>query len=153
MRSILALLGLLIVCGLPAAAQNKAEQLYTATREQLDVTKIVLAQENAWNKGDLDGYLSFYKEGDETQALLNGPVRGLSAIRYAYHATFPNRDSMGLLEQSAVEVRELGTNFAYVLGHYKLSRLRKNGGTAEGTFTDILEKTDTGWKLIFSETT
>ena len=60
---------------------------------------------------------------------------------------------MGSLEQSAVEVHELGPNFALALGHYKLNRNRKNGGDAEGNFTEIFEKTDTGWKLVFSETT
>ena len=133
-------------------AQGKAPQLYTASREQLDATKVVLAQESAWNKGDLDNYLSQYKDAPDTEAILNGPVRGFAAIRNAYHTSFPNRDTMGTLEQSSVEVRELGPDHALVLGHYKLSRSRKNGGDAEGSFTDILQKTDTGWKLIFSET-
>lgn len=153
MRCTLALLGLLALRGLPAAAQVKGEQLYTATREQLDVTKVVLAQENAWNKGDLDAYVGYYKDAGETEAILNGPVRGLAAIRFAYHASFPTREAMGALEQSSVEVHELGSGFAYARGHYKLVRSRKNGGDAEGNFTYILEKTENGWKLIFSETT
>ena len=136
--------------GAPAQSQG---QLYTATREQLDVTKVVLAQENAWNKGDLDAYLSAFKDADDTEAILNGPVRGLASIRAAYHTSFPNKDAMGLLEQSSVEVKELGPDFALALGHYRLQRSRKNGGDAEGNFTEIFQKTEQGWKLIFTENT
>lgn len=153
MRSFPALLLLLTSPALFAQGQNRGAQLYTASREQLDVTKIVLAQENAWNKGDLEAYLSFYKNAPETEAILNGPVHGFEAIRNAMRQSFPNREAMGSLEQSSVEVRELGPNFALALGHYKLVRSRKNGGEAEGNFTEVFEKTEDGWKLIFSENT
>ena len=153
MRRTLALLGMLAACSPFACAQGKTAQLYTATREQLDVTKIVLAQENAWNRGDMNGYLAEYKDAEDTVAILNSPVRGLSSIRSAYRSTFPNKEAMGTLEQSDVEVRELGTNFALATGHYKLLRSKKSGGDAEGSFTEIFEKTEAGWKLIFSETT
>lgn len=152
MRSISAFLGLFLLWS-PISFGQSPNQLYTASREQLDVTKILLAQERAWNNGDLDGYLGEFKDAGDTEAILNGPVRGISAIRSAYHASFPSRDAMGTLEQSQVEIRELGPNFALALGHYRLMRARKGGGDAEGNFTEIFEKTDQGWKLIFSENT
>ena len=152
MRSVWALIGFLLFCSTFGFSQSQS-QLYTASREQLDVTKVVLAQEKAWNSGDLDGYLSQFKDAGDTEAILNGPVRGLSAIRAAYRASFPNKEAMGTLEQSSVEVRELGPNFALAIGKYRLSRSRKGGGDAEGNFTEIFEKTDQGWKLIFSENT
>lgn len=153
MRCTLVLLGTVVLGALPLASQTRQEQLYTASREQLDVTKIVLAQEKAWNKGDLDAYISYYRDADETEAILNGPVHGLPAIRNAYHASFPTREAMGTLEQSSVEVRELGEDYALALGHYRLDRPRKSGGSAEGHFTEIFQKTEAGWKIIFSETT
>ena len=152
MRSVSAPIAFLLCCTSLGYTQTHG-QLYTASREQLDVTKVVIAQEHTWNSGDLDGYIALYKDADDTEAILNGPVHGLANIRSAYHATFPNKEAMGTLEQSSVEVRELGPNFALALGHYRLSRSRKNGGDAEGVFTEIFEKTEQGWKLIFSENT
>lgn len=152
MRSVSALIGLLCLYTSLGSAQTHG-QLYTASREQLDVTKVVLAEEHTWNSGDLDGYLALYKDAEDTEAILNGPVHGLANIRSAYHAAFPSKDAMGTLEQSSVEVRELGPNFALALGHYRLSRSRKNGGEADGVFTEIFEKTEQGWKMIFSENT
>lgn len=142
----------LLLSPLPSAIAQSANQLYTASREQLDVTKIVLAQEAAWNKGELDTYLAYFKDAKDTEAVLNGAVRGLSNIQSAYHASFPNRDAMGQLEQSEVEVRELGPEFALATGKYRLSRNKRNGGDAGGSFTEIFEKTSLGWKLIYSQT-
>jgi ketosteroid isomerase-like protein len=136
----------------PAAAQQP-DQLYTASRLQLDVTKVLVAQENAWNKGDLDSYLSHYKDAPDTEAVLAGPVRGLPGIRAAFHASYPTRESMGQIEDSEVEVRGLGENFALATGHYHLIRSKKVGGEATGTFLDVMEKTAAGWKIVFTENT
>ena len=148
-------LSLLLCCPLllrATLAAQSPDQMYTASRAQLDVTKVVIAQEKAWNNGDLDAYLSHFKDAKDTEAVLNGPVRGLPNIRSAYHIAFAGKDAMGHLEQTEVEVRELGAAFALATGHYHLQRLKKNGGDAQGTFTEIFEKTAAGWELIFSET-
>ncbi len=146
------LLFLLLFVASPVARAQNANQLYTASREQLDVTKVVLAQEAAWNNGDLDTYLSHFKDARDTEAVLNGPVRGFGNIRSAYHASFPSKDAMGQLEQSEVEVRELGPDFALATGRYRLTRTKRNGGEAQGNFTEIFEKTAGGWQLIYSQT-
>ena len=147
------LLLLLLLSPLLTAAAQNPEQLYTASREQLDVTKIVLAQETAWNKGDLEAYLSHFKDSKDTEAVLNGSVQGLANIRNAYHASFPNKEAMGQLEQSEVAVRELGPEYALATGKYRLLRNRRNGGDAQGSFIEIFQKDAGKWQLIYSQTT
>ncbi len=139
-------------CTLPLIGQA-GDQLYTATQEQLAVTKVIIAQENAWNRADLDGYLAHFKDAPDTQVLLAGPVRGIANVRAMFHLNFPNKESMGTMENSEVEVRELGENFALATGKYKLMRSKKGGGNTEGVFTEIFEKTPRGWRVIFNETT
>lgn len=153
MRPLLAATALLLLLPASLAAAQTDGQLYTASREQLDVTKVVLAQEAEWNKGDLDGYLSHFKDAKDTEAVLNGSVRGLDNIRGAYHTAFPSKDAMGTLEQREVTVRELGPDFALATGRYHLGRTKKNGGDAEGTFTEIFEKTGKSWQLVYSQAT
>ncbi|MGI4830738.1 MAG: YybH family protein [Janthinobacterium lividum] len=153
MRSLLAAIAILYLLPGSLAAAQAEGQLYTASREQLDVTKVVLAQEAEWNKGDLDGYLFHFKDAKDTEAVLNGPVRGLDNIRAAYHSSFPSKEAMGTLEQREVTVRELGPDFALATGKYHLGRTKKNGGDAEGTFTEIFEKVGKSWQLIFSQAT
>ena len=137
----------------PAVSAQQPDQLYTASKQQLDVTKVILAQQAAWNTGDLDRYLSFYKDAPDTEAYLAAPTIGIPAIRNAYRINFPNRDSMGAIEDSEVTVRALGDNFALATGKYHLQRTKKAGGDAFGTFTLVFEKTSAGWQIIFSENT
>jgi uncharacterized protein (TIGR02246 family) len=139
------------LCTLPTFAQEP-NQLFTATHQQLDVTKVILAQERAWNKGDLDAYLAVFKDAPDTEAMLGGPIRGLANIRSAFHINFPNAQSMGTLEQSFVDVRPLGDDFAIATGRYHLSRPRKNGGDTDGTFIEVFAKTPQGWQVVFSQT-
>ncbi len=139
---------------LPSAlAAQSPDQMYTASRAQLDVTKVIIAQEKAWNNGDMDAYLSHFEDSKDTEAVLNGPVRGLPNIRSAYHIAFAGKEAMGHLEQTEVQVRELGPTFALATGRYHLQRVKKSGGDAQGTFTEVFEKTPSGWQLIFSEAT
>ncbi len=129
------------------------DQLYTATRQQLEVAKALLAQQAAWNRADLGAYLNFYKDAPDTQAVLAGPVRGMQSIRNAYSINFPRAETMGTLDESEVDVRALGDDHALATGHYHLTRTKKGGGDADGSFVDVFEKTPSGWKIIFSETT
>lgn len=140
-------------CSAAVGAQSQPNPLFTATRQQLDVVKVVLAQQDAWNHGDLDGYLSHYKNAPDTQAVLGSLVRGFDNIRSAYRLNFPNRETMGAIEDSDVEVRALGDNFALATGKYHLTRSRKAGGDVDGTFTELFEKTTAGWQIIFSQST
>jgi ketosteroid isomerase-like protein len=136
-----------------AGLAQAPDQLYTATHQQLDVAKALLAQQAAWNRADLEAYVGFYKDAPDTQAVLATPVRGLQSIRNAFSINFPRAEAMGTLDESEVEVRALGEDHALATGHYHLTRNKKGGGDAEGSFVDVFEKTPKGWKIVFSETT
>jgi ketosteroid isomerase-like protein len=136
----------------PAASQ-KEDPLFTATRQQLDVVKVILAQQGAWNRGDLDGYLSHYKDSPDTQAVLANLVRGIDSIRSAYKQNFPNKESMGEIEDTDIEVKALGDTYALATGKYHLNRPKKSGGPIEGSFMELFEKTKAGWQIIFSQST
>jgi ketosteroid isomerase-like protein len=141
------------LCCVAFAQDQPKDKLYTATHEQLAVVKIVLAQESAWNKGDLDGFLAGFKDAPDTQAVLGNRAVGMAEIHNAFHNNYPNREAMGLLSYSDVEARMLGENFALATGKYHLDRSKKYGGPADGTFTEVMEKTPKGWQIIFDETT
>ncbi len=144
----------LIVCALTfCGARAQPDKLYTASHQQLEVVKIVLAQEASWNRGDLEGFIARFKDDPDTQAVLGARARGMAAIRMAFRINYPNRDAMGALDYSDVEARELGDNYCLATGKYHVERSKKAGGAADGTFTEVFEKTAAGWQIIFSETT
>jgi len=153
MRSRLILVALAMMAVPVCTIAQNPDPLYTATPQQLDVVKIILKQQDAWNKGDLDAYLSHYKDAPDTEAVLANLVRGIDNIRSAYHQNFPNKDAMGTIEDTDIGVRALGDNFALATGRYHLNRPKKSGGPVEGTFMELFEKTGTGWQIIFSQST
>ena len=127
--------------------------LHTATRQELDVIKVLLAQENAWNKGDLASFASGYKDAPDTLFITRQVSRGYAGLVDAYKRDYPTRAAMGTLAFAELEVRPLDENFAVVIGKYHLDRNKKEGGNADGIFSLVFEKTDKGWKIIIDHTT
>jgi ketosteroid isomerase-like protein len=60
---------------------------------------------------------------------------------------------MGTLTFSELEAHSLGDSYAVCVGRYHLDRAKKDGGSADGMFSLVLEKTDDGWKIILDHTT
>jgi uncharacterized protein (TIGR02246 family) len=128
-------------------------QLKPASRQELDVIKVLIAQENAWNRGDLDTFAQAYKDSPDILFITNSVNRGFAGMVESYRHDYPNRNVMGTLSYSDLEVRPLDENFVVVIGKYHLERGKKEGGPANGIFSLVLEKTDKGWKIIIDHTT
>jgi ketosteroid isomerase-like protein len=135
---------------LPAQANDP---LHTATRQELNIIKVLLAQENAWNKGDLAAFASGYKDSPDTLFITHQVFRGFAGLLDEYKHDYPNKVAMGTLAYSDLEVHPLDENFAVVIGKYHLERGKKDGGNVEGLFSLVFENTDNGWKIIVDHTT
>src|ERR1017187_8734642 len=132
---------------------QEGSSLHTASRQELDVVKVVMAQEKAWNNGDLEGYAQGYKNYPDTLFIGKQISKGYAQMLEDYKHNYPTRASMGTLSFSELEVHSLSETFAVCLGKYNLVRTKKDGGTAEGIFSLVLEKTDQGWKIVLDHTT
>jgi len=146
-------LALLLAPAALALAQDEPNPLHTATRAELDVVKVVLAQEKAWNEGDLEGYAKGYKDSPDTLFVGKQISRGYAQMLEDYKHNYPTKSSMGTLGFSELEVHSLSDTFAICLGKYHLDRSKKEGGPADGLFSLVLEKTDQGWKIVLDHTT
>ena len=132
----------------PSSARAQAPEgenpLHTASRTELDVVKVVLAQEKAWNAGDIEGYVKGYKDSPDTLFVGKQVSKGYAQILEDYKHNYSTRASMGTLTFSELEVHPLSDTFAVCLGKYHLDRSKKDGGPADGMFSLVLEKTDRG---------
>lgn len=105
--------------------------------------------EAAWNRGDLAAFAADYEDSPETTFIGRDVVRGgRKAILERYRRRYPNRDAMGKLTFSEIEVRPLAPDLSLATGKYFLQRSAAGGGNAAGRFTLILRKTPAGWKII-----
>jgi ketosteroid isomerase-like protein len=144
---------LLVAIGGRAWAQKDDNPLHTASRTELDVVKVVLAQEKAWNAGDLESYVKGYKDSPDTLFIGKQVSKGYAQIMEDYKHNYFSRSSMGTLTFSELEAHPLSDTFAVCIGKYHLDRSKKDGGPADGMFSLVMEKTDQGWKIVVDHTT
>jgi uncharacterized protein (TIGR02246 family) len=128
-----------------ALAANPTPDEATAVRKVLD------DQLAAWNKGDLEtfmtGYwnsaeLTFYSGKEKRQ----GWKETLERYRQRYQS---EGKEMGTLKFSELAVQPLGSDYALVKGRWELKLSKENIG---GLFTLIFQKTKDGWKIIHDHT-
>jgi len=152
--SVLALAAVLYPTQSRAQASDKPpDQLRTLSRDELDIIKVLTQQERAWNKGDLDAFASGFKNSPDILFVGAQTSRGYTQMLADYKKNYPTKDAMGTLTFSDLEPHVLDEHIAVVLGKYKLERAKKFGGTSDGVFSLILEKTPEGWKIIVDHTT
>jgi uncharacterized protein (TIGR02246 family) len=135
------------------ARSQQQQQLGTVPQQQLDVIKVLLAQEAAWNNGDLEAFAQSYKDSPDTLFVTNSVNRGFAGMVESYKRDYPTKAVMGTLGFSELEVHPLDERFAVVIGRYTLERGKKEGGNATGLFSLVMEKTEKGWKIIVDHTT
>jgi uncharacterized protein (TIGR02246 family) len=112
-----------------------------------EVRKILKDTEDAWNRGDLVTVASFY---DENATFIGRDVThgGPDQIAARYKRGYPDREHMGTLTFSEIDVKPLGDGYALANGKFALKRTAAGGGAASGRFTLVLRKTDKGWRII-----
>src|ERR1051326_6576981 len=128
---------LLVFCCVPLLAQTQ------------EIQKILNDSEAAWNRGDLETFVSYYENAPQTTFIGREVTRGgTQAILDRYRRAYPTADARGTLTFSEIEVRELANGVALAIGKYSLKRTVAGGGDASGRFTLVLRKTSKGWKII-----
>ncbi len=132
-----------------AVAKGRASTAPSAPSE--DAIRLVLAtQQAAWNRGDIPTFLKGYWSSTElTFSGSNGTVRGYDGVLDRYRKSYPDRQSMGELDFSGLEIRMLGDDAALVLGKWHLKR---SVGDAGGVFTLVFRHFPEGWRIIHDHT-
>jgi uncharacterized protein (TIGR02246 family) len=114
------------------------------------IRAVLSAQQTAWNRGDIRGFLEGYWDSPElTFSGSSGLTRGYGSVLERYQKNYPDQKAMGQLDFSELEVRALGNDAALVLGRWHLKR---ESGELGGSFTLVFERFRDGWKIIHDHT-
>lgn len=114
-----------------------------------EIRTLLKNSEAAWNRGDLVAFASDYEDSPETTFIGREVTRGgVQAILERYRTSYPNREAMGKLTFSEIQVRRLAADVSMATGKYELKRAVAAGGDTSGRFTLILRKSAAGWKII-----
>ncbi len=141
-----ACLALLVLPAPILRAQSQPQPMEEAVRA------VLAAQQAAWNRGDVDAFMSGYEASDATTFVGATITRGYRQVLENYRRRYPTKEKMGQLTFSDIEVTPLGAGFASVIGKFHLARTAEAGGPAGGIFTLVFRKTASGWKIILDHT-
>lgn len=126
-------------------------------REEFDegarmaIEELLETQRQAWNRGDLDGFLAAYEQSDALLFTSGAKVRrGYAETRAKYLDRYGSAsETMGQLAFELLDVRGLGPDAAIVLGRYRLTDTPE---ASEGVFTIVLERQAEGWRIVHDHT-
>jgi ketosteroid isomerase-like protein len=126
------------------------EQRSDNTSGTAEIRAVLRAQQDAWNRGDIDGFMNGYARSRSTTFVSEDTVRrGWVTVRDRYRKKYSDRAKMGVLTFSDLEIVPLGSNAAVVLGRWKLDRAQDR---PHGRFTLIFRKTADGWRILHDHT-
>ena len=143
--SILRRISLLILAATVFAASAAAAADPTA-----EIREILHAQQRAWNRGDIDGFMNGYARSRSTIFVSEDTVtRGWQTVRNRYKKKYSDREKMGTLTFSDLEITPLGPSAAIVIGRWQLKRKTDK---PHGRFTLVFRHLTEGWRIVHDHT-
>ena len=129
-----------IVSAVPTQSQNATAQIRSVLR----------AQQDAWNRGDIDGFMNGYARSASTVFVSEDTIRrGWETVRERYRKKYSDRAKMGTLAFSDLEIMLLSPDAGVVLGRWSLKRANDQ---PHGRFTLIFKRLPEGWRIVHDHT-
>lgn len=144
-RSVIAV-GVLLIGTAVAAGQETAGR--GAAAPAAAVRAVLDAQVEAWNRGDLEGYMAGYWKSPDLVFFSNGQeTRGWQPTLDRYRTRYQGAGKqMGRLDFPAMDVLMLGPDAALARGRWRLKM--PDGKELTGMTTVVLRKMREGWRIV-----
>ena len=114
------------------------------------VMKVLATQQDAWNRGDIEGFMQGYWKSDSLMFVGKmAPVYGWQTTLDHYKKGYPNRAAMGQLTFDIIQVKILDPSNAFVMGGWILLREKDEPG---GYFTLWFRKINGEWTIVCDHT-
>jgi ketosteroid isomerase-like protein len=141
---------MLLVSAPPLISATPSEREQGGTSAVVQIHNVLRAQQDAWNRGDIDAFMNGYARSRSTIFVSEDTVRrGWKIVRDRYRKKYSNRAKMGVLTFSDLEITLLGSDAAVVLGRWKLKRAQDQ---PRGRFTLIFRRLQEGWRIVHDHT-
>lgn len=128
---------LIVLLSFAAAAQPGNERA---------IRNLLQQQTEAWNRGDLEGFMQTYWKSDSLMFIgRNGVVWGWQRTLDNYKKGYPDKAAMGQLSFDIIQVKKLSRKYYSVTGKWMLQREKD---APHGHYTLLLRKIDGEWKIV-----
>jgi len=132
------------------AAVSRAEPAAGAKRgaDEGAIRQVLDRQTEAWNRGDLEGYMQGYWKSPDLTFYSGGTITGgweatLARYRKRYQS---EGKEMGRLDFPGETIELLGPDAAVARGRWRL--VFPDGKQSSGLYTVILKRLPAGWRIV-----
>ena len=150
---------LLLVVAAPLLAATLAAQTSPAVPAQSAVILAVIqSQADAWNRGDIPAFMETYENSPDTTFVGLTVRKGYDTILQRYRQGYANKEQMGHLTFTNIEVRLLPSScgqseYAVVTGNFHLDRTTHGEAKKDdGIFSLVWRLGPSGWKIVLDHT-
>jgi len=103
-----------------------------------------------WNAGNLAGFMETYAQSTNTRFASGGDISlGWQTVFDRYRRKYGDKETMGKLRFSDIDIQALGPDSALAFGGWHLTRA---GTDSSGLYTLVLRKTREGWRIVHDHT-
>jgi ketosteroid isomerase-like protein len=114
------------------------------------VRRVMHLQEEAWNKGDIDGFMEHYWKSDSLKFIgSKGITYGWQKTLDNYKKGYPNREAMGILNFDISSIEQLSSGSIFVIGKW---HLKKKDSEVGGYYTLLWKKKNGKWVIVTDHT-
>jgi hypothetical protein len=122
----------------PGAAKSDGQQVYEVLLKMLD----------RWNAHDIEGHLEVYWKSPELLVVVDSEqFNGWQQLHDSYLNGYPDRNSMGFINPTRIQVKLLKPDLALALTWWSLS-FPNSKQKVVGNTTMNLQKFQDGWKIV-----
>jgi ketosteroid isomerase-like protein len=113
---------------------------------EMEIRQLLKVQDEAWNRGDLDGFIAPYDDTNHLVFLSSVEIRSAKELKERYEKRYKSgKADFGKLSFSQLQVEELAPGLARAWGRWAVEQKDKK---SEGWFTLILQKKGDQWRII-----
>ncbi|HEU4901439.1 MAG TPA: DUF4440 domain-containing protein [Flavisolibacter sp.] len=114
--------------------------------EERQIRQLLTTQTEAWNRGDLEGFMQTYWKSDSLLFIgKNGLKWGWQETLNNYKKGYPDTTAMGKLSFDILVVKKLSPDYYYVVGKWMLSRTI---GDLSGHYDLLLRRLKGRWVIV-----
>lgn len=118
----------------------------TVDEDKKAITSVLMAQQEAWNNYDIEGFMDGYWKSDELKFYgARGVVKGWQNTLENYKKGYPTKEHFGELRFVLHDISKINDGAYSIMGEFYLTR---KVGDANGIFMLIAKKINGHWKII-----
>jgi ketosteroid isomerase-like protein len=141
----------LLFLALAAACARETIRHDEASDAAPAIRRVMEAQQAAWNRGDIEGFMDGYERA-ETTTFVSGDelTRGWQTVLDRYKQRYKSREEMGTLTFSDLDIKPINGSYAVADGRWELTRANDK---PHGRFTLLFHRAANDWRIVHDTTT